>query len=62
MDGKSDTTTADGWWERVFEEKERLRFEADCEDGGCFTFACHCRQAAIAQITRETGVSFATEE
>lgn len=58
MSQESDDT---GWWERVFSVKEERELLNDC-DRECFTFACRCRQEALAQVTRETGVSYATDE
>jgi len=56
-----DQSTEDEWWERVFSAKDLIAVENGC-DRWCFTFACECRRSAIANVTRETGVSFADQE
>lgn len=56
----SETTDDDIWWERVFAVQEERELIHGC-GRECFTFACLCRQEAIAHVTQETGVTYAFE-
>ena len=50
----------DEWREAVFEEMEIRALLLGCERQ-CFTFACRCRNEAIACVTELTGVNFNAE-